>query len=346
MSIINSELINICILNNLLYKSEVDVAVLLLFFTRTDITVRTFEQIRKARPSRLYLYQDGPRKGRQDDVVNIKGCREAVESKIDWECEVHRNYQEKNFGCDPSEYISQKWMFETEDKGIIIEDDDVMSVSFFRFCKELLDKYENDPRVNIICGMNHLGVYEDCPYDYMFVRDGGSIWGWATWKRVIDQWDPEYKFLNDSYAVKCMRDEYGKERADKFIATCKRHKAAGKEYYESLNGSMGKLFGNMNIVPVKNMTCNIGVSVETTHSVNALYKLPLKARRQLFMKTYEYEFPLKHPSYMQHDEGYWNKVLKRVYGARLYRLLRLNVLETVIYRVFPFIGKISLKIFG
>ena len=45
------------------HKSEVDVAVLLLFFTRTEITKRTFEQIRKARPSRLYLYQDGARAG-------------------------------------------------------------------------------------------------------------------------------------------------------------------------------------------------------------------------------------------------------------------------------------------
>ena len=88
-----------------IFKSEVDVAVLLLFFTRTDITIRTFEQIRKARPSRLYLYQDGPRQGKPDDIKNIQQCREAVESAIDWDCEVHRLYQRDNFGCDPSEYI-------------------------------------------------------------------------------------------------------------------------------------------------------------------------------------------------------------------------------------------------
>ena len=93
---------------NTLYKSEVDVAVMLLFFTRTDLTKQAFEQIRKARPARLYLYQDGPRVGRDDDVVNIKECREAIESMIDWECEVHRNYQEKNSGCDPSNYYAQK----------------------------------------------------------------------------------------------------------------------------------------------------------------------------------------------------------------------------------------------
>lgn len=333
-------------MKNELYKAEVDVAVMLLFFTRTELTKRAFEQIRKVRPARLYLYQDGPRPGREDDVKNIKECREAVESMIDWECDVHRNYQEKNSGCDPSNYNAQKWMFEIEEKGILLEDDDVMSVSFFRFCKELLDKYENDPRVNIICGMNHLGVYEDCPYDYMFVRDGGGIWGWATWKRVIDQWDTEYKFLNDPYAIKCMRDDFGKRKTDKFIATCKWHKASGKEYYETLNGSMGRLYGNMNIIPTKNMTCNIGISAETTHSVNALYKLPHKARRQLFMKTYEYEFPLKHPTYMQHDEGYWKKVLHHVYGGRCYNFFKLNKIESRLYRVFPFLGKLSLKIWG
>ena len=41
------------------YPSEVDVAVLFLFFAREEQTVRSFKQICKARPSRLYLYQDG-----------------------------------------------------------------------------------------------------------------------------------------------------------------------------------------------------------------------------------------------------------------------------------------------
>ena len=128
------------ILINGIYPSEIDVAVLLIFFTRIEQTVRTFEQIRKARPARLYLYQDGPRPGRQDDLDNIAKCRKAVEDMIDWECEVHKFYQEHNLGCDPSGYIAHNWMFSTEEKGIVIEDDVVMSVSFFRFCKELLDK--------------------------------------------------------------------------------------------------------------------------------------------------------------------------------------------------------------
>ena len=129
----------------------VDVPVLILFFNRPQQLSQVFEQVKKARPSRLFLYQDGARN--EHDLPGIKACREIV-SQIDWECEVERFYQEKNFGCDPSEYISQKWAFSKVDKCIVLEDDDVPSVSFFRFCKEMLDKYEHDTRISMIAGFN------------------------------------------------------------------------------------------------------------------------------------------------------------------------------------------------
>ena len=132
---------------------KVDVPVLLIFFARPDTLEKVFESIREARPSTLLLWQDGPREGRPDDIENIEKCRKIVEN-IDWECEVHRFYQEENKGGDPSEYIAQKWMFETEEMGIILEDDDVPSQSFFPYCKELLEKYKDDTRINMICGMN------------------------------------------------------------------------------------------------------------------------------------------------------------------------------------------------
>ena len=318
------------------FQPEVDVAVLLIFFTRTKITTRTFEQIRKARPSKLFLYQDGPRPGRKDDVQNIIECRNAIEKAIDWDCEVYRMYQEKNYGCDPSEYISQKWMFSIVDKGIVIEDDDVMSVSFFKYCKDLLDKYENDTRINIICGMNHLGVYKDCPYDYFFVRSGGSIWGWATWKRTIDQWDSTYAFLGDKYAERNLKNEFGEVSANMLLKTCKRHLDSGREHYESILGSFALLNGTMNIVPKYNMTCNIGVDAESTHSVSDISKLPRAIRKQLYMKTYELSFPLKHPRYVQPDHGYWKSVLSLMRGNWFVRTFRIRRIESFIYKYFPF----------
>ena len=71
----------------------VDVPVLILFFNRPQQLSQVFEQVKKARPSRLFLYQDGARSER--DLPGIEACREIV-SQIDWECEVEQLYQEKN----------------------------------------------------------------------------------------------------------------------------------------------------------------------------------------------------------------------------------------------------------
>ena len=87
------------------HPAKTDIAVLLLFFTRSDTFAQVFEAVRQARPSKLFLYQDGPR-GEQD-MAGIMACREIVsDAHIDWECEVHRQYLEHNQGCDPSGFRS------------------------------------------------------------------------------------------------------------------------------------------------------------------------------------------------------------------------------------------------
>ena len=81
------------------HPAKTDIAVLMLFFNRPDSFRQVFEEVRKARPSRLFLYQDGPR-GAQD-MEGIMACRQIAE-QVDWECDVRRNYQQHNQGCDPS----------------------------------------------------------------------------------------------------------------------------------------------------------------------------------------------------------------------------------------------------
>lgn len=53
-----------------------DVPVLCIFFARPNTLNRVFEEIRKARPSKLFLYQDGPRNNRPSDIEKIQECRD------------------------------------------------------------------------------------------------------------------------------------------------------------------------------------------------------------------------------------------------------------------------------
>jgi len=290
-----------------MHPSKIDIAVLCVFFIRPDTFEKVFAEVRKARPSKLFLYQDGPREGRGDEE-KIAQCRKIAEEGIDWECEVYRNYQEKNVGCDPSMYNAITWMFSHVDKGMILEDDIVASQSFFPFCKELLDKYENDNRVFTIAGMNHLDVYGPEDADYFFSRRS-AIWGWATWKRCIDMFDTEYSFMNNPYVLGQMK--YQIEALDEKIGTCQWHKDSGKKYFETIIWNTKSTQNMLDIVPTKNLTTNIGVGAGGTHGAGSMDVVPNGLKQVYYKKTYDYEFPLRHPRHMVADV-YYNKRFCRI----------------------------------
>ena len=286
---------------------NIDVAVLLIFFNRPKTFSKVFEQVKLARPKTLFLYQDAPRKNHPEDAELVAECRRIAEN-IDWECEVHKYYQTENVGCDPSEYISQKWAFSIVDKCIILEDDDVPSQSFFPYCKELLDKYENDSRINIICGMNNLGIYENGEYDYLFSYCE-SIWGWASWRRVIERWTDTYDMLNDKESrEKFILANKNKRVIKNYLQIVEAHQRSGKAHYESILAYDMMINNTINIIPCKNMISNIGNCGEGgTHSISNEMLLPKGSRQVLSMKTHELEFPLKHPPFVMEDVMYKKK---------------------------------------
>lgn len=290
-------------------QSKIDVSVLILFFNRPDHLSEVFDEVKKARPSRLFLYQDGPRGDR--DMPGIEACRDLVDDiHIDWECDVCRLYQEKNYGCDPSEYLSQKWAFSMTDKCIVLEDDDVPSQSFFPFCKELLDKYENDGRVWMIAGFNS---EETAPVDESyFFTSVFSIWGWASWKRVVDTWDAEYSWMEDKEKLAKVNSVITEKklRSD-IISMCYDHKASGKAYYESIFWASMLLNDGIAIMPSKNLINNRGVSDDSTHFQGSMKTMPHKLRKQFSMPRYELSFPLVHPSEVTEYKPFKEAVYKR-----------------------------------
>lgn len=317
-----------------LYPNSIDVPVLLIFFCRPETTCKVFDEIRKARPSKLFLYQDGARNNHPTDKDNIAKCRQYIEDNIDWECEVHRNYQEKNVGCNPSTYNAHKWAFSYVDKCIILEDDCVPAQAFFPYCKELLDKYEKDERINIICGMNNAG-HTDCNDSYFFSHYA-SIWGWATWKRNADQWEPLYDWLSSSDAIADLHAKYPGDMKYRYPVWV-RHMKTGRTYFESMVGSHTYFYSQLNIVPRDNMITNIGLTSESVHSTNSITKIPRAIRGLFFAKRNEIETPLSHPKYIVENMTYSKQYKYLMLPPTPIRFLRR--LEGFLYKHFSFLGK-------
>ena len=290
------------------YPSQVDVAVLLLFFTRSDTFQQVFNEVKRARPSQLFLFQDGPRGER--DLAGIEACRRIVsDEQIDWECDVHRNYQEQNLGCMVAGYTSHQWAFSLADRCIVLEDDVVPSQSFFPFCKEMLDRYADDERITMISGFNMDEVTADCPYDYFFTS-AFSIWGWASWRRVVSQWDGKYTFLDDEYAMKQL-DALIRQRGYKksFIQMCRDHRASGQPQFESVFWATMLFNSGLAIMPQKNMISNVGASADSAH-YSEFKTMPHRLKRLFTMKRFDVDFPLRHPRYVIEEVGYWKRMYR------------------------------------
>ncbi len=324
--------------------SKVDLSVLMLFFNRPDHLAEVFAEVKKARPARLFLYQDGPRGER--DMAGIEACRKIVDdSEIDWQCEVHRLYQEKNFGCDPSEYLSQKWAFSMTDKCMVLEDDDVPSQSFFPFCKELLDRYENDERVWMIAGFNS-EENTDIKDSYFFTSVF-SIWGWASWRRVIDTWDADYSWLEDNEKLAKVENVIReKHLRNDIIPMCRDHKASGKAYYESIFWSSMLLNDGIAIMPSLNMINNRGVTDDSTHFQGSLKTMPRRLRKQFTMSRHEISFPLTHPQEVKEYAPFKDAVYLRNAWGHPWRKVQYSIEELLLnlrYGNFSIIKKSFLR---
>lgn len=309
----------------------VDTPVALIFFARPDVLKETFTAIKKARPSKLFLIQDGARENRQDDVKNIKLCLDIV-SDIDWNCQVFKNYSDVNLGCGMRIYTGLNWAFKYVDRLMIIEDDCKSSPGFFIFCNEILERYKNDDRMDMISGMNNLGVYEDVPSDYFFSQVG-AIWGWATWKRAWDNVNFDLKVLEDPYALRLLTDVHGRYITKIGLRLKAAQDKGNKLSSWSFQRGLNMFFNNgMIIVPKKNLVSNIGITENSANSPGEMKLIPRGLRRLYNMKTYDVSLPLKHPTYIINDVRF-KKKQDRIMGVSHPVINTMRLMESIFYRI-------------
>ena len=267
-------------------------AVLFLVFNRPDTTARVFEAIRKAKPPRLYVAADGPRANREGEAERVARVRE-ISTAVDWPCEVKTLFREENLGCKYAVSGGITWFFEHEEQGIILEDDCLPSQSFFWFCEELLVTYETDTRIMMVSGTN-LSTDPNLNTSYSF-HTFAHVWGWATWRRAWENYDPEMlaypefkknkfftKISNNSSLIKFWQSEWDDNYFNKRDAW--------------VNPFLFQILINrsMAIVPNVNLVKNIGFGNDATNMKSAH---PLVDRSV----AQEISFPLHKPNFFIPD---------------------------------------------
>lgn len=194
------------------------------------------------------------------------------------------------------------------DRCIFTEDDLLPSVSFFRFCAEMLEKYKDDERIGCICGFNHLGVYDKVDSSYFFSRQG-SIWGTARWRRTYEFQKNAMDYGKSEYSMKILKDstKHNRDFWKRVVGYSKNEyydgHSASTEFFIEL-GVYG--FNQLQIIPKYNLISNMGHGGDSVH-MNDLNLMAKGIRKVFDMPVYEMDKELKHPIVMIPDEEYERK---------------------------------------
>lgn len=279
--------------------NQFDVPILFCTFNRLECTKKVFERIREVKPAKLYLLSDGPRENVSGEKEKVNAVREYLEEHIDWECQVYKNFAEKNMGCGKRMSSGISWAFEQEEKLIILEDDCLADFSFFEYCKELLDVYEKNENVMLIGGYNPLGILEE--EDSFIFTPIIEIWGWATWKRAWQQYDyniTDWKERKVSAYMKSVMNEKAVEHYSKLFDYVYKHEIDTWDYqlqYLILQNE------KLAIVPKSNMVKNIGFGDDATHTKT----VPIG----LYNESHTMDFPMQIPAHIENNELYNKQIL-------------------------------------
>ena len=283
-------------------------AVLFITFNRFEPTKKVFERIRNAQPPRLYLASNGPRPDVENEGAVVSEIRSWLLNNIDWECDVHTLFREKNLGINESIPGAIDWFFQNEKDGIIVEDDCLPSDSFFDFCEQTLDKYKDNKNVWHISGANSMDItIKNNDYSAYFSKCI-TFWGWACWADRWKYYTPDSRNFDVSDIAKTFKSIAAQIYWLRIYYRCQNNISDSCDYrwmFDIIGNSAGK---GICVVPAKNLIKNIGY-----YGTN--YKRKKKSKMLLHQQNYELE-NINLPDKVVYDDEYDKQLFLKFYRIR------------------------------
>ena len=239
--------------------------ILIRFFNRPKKLKILMKVIKKVRPRTLYLVCDGPNNLKNKRLVEKSIL---IASDINWKCKLKKLFFKENLGGPKAGYEGICWFFNSVEQGIILEDDCIPNIDFFKFCDELLDYYKDDNRVGHITGSNFQNGNVRGDSSYYFSKYTHT-WGWASWKRSVSNWNLVEKNWPKIKKKKLINNFYNssneKKYWEKIFDDLNNQKSVHWDYSWMLKQWMSK---SLTATPNVNLVKNIGFGKDATHTLD------------------------------------------------------------------------------
>jgi hypothetical protein len=244
----------------------------LFVFKRPEETCQTLEHLARnvgIEDSELFIFCDAAR--RPDEVAAVQATRSVVRNRS-WCPRTTIIERSENRGLARSVIAGVNQLTESHGRVIVLEDDLLTSRGFLSYMNTALERYKDTTKVMQISG--HILSIPKFPFQKScFFIPMVTSWGWATWKRAWDAFDPEcsgweklkidqklrYRFdLDDSYPYFQMIERQKGGKIDSW-AVCWRW-------------AVFKMDG-ISLYPDKTLVNNIGFGNGATHTTDAQWWL-------------------------------------------------------------------------
>jgi len=236
--------------------------IVLFVYNRLWHTQQTIEALQNnvlAKQSELYIYSDEANTEKIQKSVNE--VRQYID-KIDGFKSVSIIKRIKNFGLAESIIDGVTTIVNQYGRIIVLEDDMVVSPYFLEYMNEALDQFVDDNRVISVHGY----VYPvDIKLPEAFFLPGADCWGWATWRRGWEIFNPNGQYLLDELVRRHLIQEFDYNGAYPFSNMLKAQVKGANDSWAIRWHASAFLAGKLTLYPGRSLVHNSGNDGSGTH---------------------------------------------------------------------------------
>lgn len=254
----------------------------------------------------MLVVADGPKSDRTDDAEKCGKVIDLIKS-IDWPADVEWNVAPTNMGLRARIQNGLTWAFGRVEEAIVLEDDCVPHPSFFPFCAELLDRYRNNPQIALICGSSFQFDADCGPASYFFSRYP-LMWGWATWRRTWERYDPDIDEWANLRRTSWLADYLGDPLAAAYWRNIFDKVSAGLDTWDFQMNFLCWRQDLLAVQPAHSMIANVGFGPDATftrETDTVFSRIPVR----------EMQFPLIHPERVERAKNCDDRTEKITFSA-------------------------------
>jgi hypothetical protein len=237
-------------------------SIALFVYNRFDHTRQTIEALRRndlAAESELFVFSDGPRT--DADKEKVRSVREYLKIVGGFK-KVTIVERDRNLGLAHSIIPGVTEIVNRYGRVIVLEDDMVTSPYFLRFMNEALEFYKDEEKVISIHGYIY-PVKARLPET--FFLKGADCWGWATWKRGWDLFEPDGRLLLNALKSRNLTYEFDFGGAYGFMKMLEDQVNGKNDSWAIRWYASAFLKDKLTLYPGKSLVLNIGSDSSGTH---------------------------------------------------------------------------------